>query len=130
MKSHRIAISHAAETLLVVLDDGEEAFSTLQDFARKESIAAASPTAIGAFAHAMVGRFDFATKSYQEILVDEQCEVLSAIGDIATGDDGRPSLHVKRRAWTFGWYDTWRPSPEGHGASDARGCPDRNPYSA
>lgn len=24
----------------------------------------------------------------------EQCEVLSAIGDVAIGDDGKPSLHV------------------------------------
>ena len=26
--------------------------------------------------------------------MDEQCEVLSALGDIATGDDGKASLHV------------------------------------
>ena len=28
------------------------------------------------------------------IEVAEQCEVLSAIGDVAVGDDGRASLHV------------------------------------
>ena len=35
-----------------------------------------------------------ASKSYRKIEVNEQCEVLSAIGDVAVGDDGKPSLHV------------------------------------
>ena len=32
--------------------------------------------------------------AHGDVRVDEQCEVLSAIGDIATGDDGKASLHV------------------------------------
>jgi uncharacterized protein len=94
MKSQRIASEGKAETLIVVLDDGEEAFSALQEFTRKEGVSAASLTAIGAFSCATVGWFDFASKSYKEIAVDEQCEVLSAIGDVAIGDDGNASLHV------------------------------------
>jgi hypothetical protein len=62
--------------------------------ARKEGVSAASLTATGAFSRATVGWFDFASKSYKEIAVGEQCEVLSAIGDIAVGDDGKASLHV------------------------------------
>ena len=50
--------------------------------------------AIGAFARATVGWFDFATRTYRKIEVNEQCEVLSAIGDVAIGDDGKPSLHM------------------------------------
>ncbi|MGX9394146.1 PPC domain-containing DNA-binding protein (plasmid) [Nitrobacteraceae bacterium UC4446_H13] len=94
MKSQRIAAEGRGEMLIIVLDDGEEAFSALQEFARKESVSAASLTAIGAFSRATVGWFDFASKSYKEIAVDEQCEVLSAIGDVAIGDDGKASLHV------------------------------------
>ena len=94
MKSQRIAEKGRGETLIVVLDDGEEAFSALQEFARKEGVSAASLTAIGAFSRATVGWFDFASKSYKEIAVDEQCEVLSAIGDVAVGDDGKASLHI------------------------------------
>jgi uncharacterized protein len=94
MKSQRIASEGKGETLIVVLDDGEEAFSALQEFARNEGVSAASLTAIGAFSRATVGWFDFASKSYKEIAVDEQGEVLSAIGDIAIGDDGKASLHV------------------------------------
>ena len=41
-----------------------------------------------------MGWFDFASKTYKEIEVNEQCEVLSAIGDIAVGDDNKASLHV------------------------------------
>ncbi|HEY1748763.1 MAG TPA: PPC domain-containing DNA-binding protein [Xanthobacteraceae bacterium] len=94
MKSQRIASEGTVDTLVVVLDNGEEAFSALQNFARNEGISAASLTAIGAFARATVGWFDFAIKSYKEIEIGEQCEVLSAIGDVAVGDDGKASLHV------------------------------------
>ena len=51
-------------------------------------------SAIGAFENATVGWFDFQTKQYKRIAVDEQCEVLSALGDVAMGDDGKASLHV------------------------------------
>jgi len=63
-------------------------------FANESGLSAASLTAIGAFERATVGWFDMASKSYRKIEVNEQCEVLSAIGDIAVGDDGKPSLHV------------------------------------
>jgi uncharacterized protein len=68
--------------------------SSVQSFARENGISAASLTAIGAFGRATIGWFDFAKKAYKEIAIDEQCEVLSAIGDIAIGDDGKSSLHV------------------------------------
>ena len=42
--------SHASpDVRAVVLDDGEEAFASLQAFARENGISAASPTAVGAF---------------------------------------------------------------------------------
>ena len=94
MKSQPIDSDGSADIRVVVLDDGEEAFSSLQAFARETGISAASLTAIGAFEQATVGWFDFASKTYKEIEVNEQCEVLSAIGDIAVGDDNKASLHV------------------------------------
>jgi predicted DNA-binding protein with PD1-like motif len=89
-------VSRVPETdvRILILDSGEEAFATLTAFANDERLSAAALTAIGAFEKATVGWFDFTTKSYKKIAVDEQCEVLSAIGDIATGDDGRASLHI------------------------------------
>jgi predicted DNA-binding protein with PD1-like motif len=50
-------------------------------------------TAVGTFERATVGWFDRAAKQYRRIPVDEQCEVLSLIGDVAESQDG-PSLHV------------------------------------
>lgn len=94
MKSKRIAADDAAQVHVVILDSGEEAFATLTRFALESRISAASLTAIGAFERATIGWFDIASKSYKKIEVGEQCEVLSAIGDIAAGDDGKPSLHV------------------------------------
>ena len=94
MKSKTLSDRPGAQVQVVILDAGEEAFATLTKFANDAKISAASLTAIGAFERAVVGWFDFASKSYRKIEVDEQCEVLSAIGDLAVGDDGKASLHV------------------------------------
>ena len=94
MKSKLVSEQPGAQVHVVTLDSGEEAFAALTKFANDAKISAASLTAIGAFERATVGWFDFGSKSYKKIEVGEQCEVLSAIGDIAIGDDGKASLHV------------------------------------
>ena len=94
MKSQKIADGAGSETRVVVLDSGEEAFAALSRFANETGITAATLTAIGAFQTATIGWFDFERKTYKRIEVDQQCEVLSAIGDVAIGDDGNASLHV------------------------------------
>jgi predicted DNA-binding protein with PD1-like motif len=94
MKSKLVSDQPGARLHVVVLDSGEEAFEALTDFARASKTVAASLTAIGAFERAIVGWFDFASKSYRKIEINQQCEVLSAIGDIAVGDDGKASLHI------------------------------------
>jgi uncharacterized protein len=86
--------TRSERTFILVLDEGDEAFNAITRFAQDKGIAGASLTAIGAFRSAVLGFFDFATRSYTQIPVDEQTEVLSAIGDIAVGDDGRASLHM------------------------------------
>lgn len=68
--------------------------ATLTKFANDAGITAASLTAIGAFESATVGWFDFERKAYREIEVGQQCEVLSAIGDVAVNDEGKASLHL------------------------------------
>ena len=94
MKAKLVSAREQAQVHVVVLDSGEEAFAALTRFAKEANISAASLTAIGAFERATVGWFDMVSKSYRKIEVNEQCEVLSAIGDVAVGDDGKPSLHV------------------------------------
>jgi hypothetical protein len=94
MKIAKMAGDAGAETRVVILDSGEEAFAALTKFAIDAGITAASLTAIGAFENATIGWFDFEKKTYRKIEVAQQCEVLSAIGDVAVGDDGKPSLHI------------------------------------
>ncbi|WGR96911.1 DNA-binding protein [Bradyrhizobium sp. ISRA443] len=94
MKAKLVADEAGQRIHVAVLDSGEEAFAALTDIARKLEIPAASLTAIGAFQKATVGWFDLERKTYKKIEVREQCEVLSAIGDVAVADDGRPSLHM------------------------------------
>ena len=84
----------AERVFVLILDPGEEAFKSITDFANHEKLTGASITAIGAFAKAQVGWFDLAAKKYKPIDVAEQCEVLSLIGDVAQGDDGKASLHL------------------------------------
>lgn len=80
-------------TYVMVCDPGDEAFAALTEFAQAEQLEGAQITAVGAFQRATVGWFDRETKQYRHILVDEQCEVLSLMGDVAEGDDG-PVVHV------------------------------------
>ena len=93
MKSRCVA-DGPANVHVVILDAGEEAFAALTRFANAEKLSAASLTAIGAFEKATIGWFDLAAKNYRKIEINEQCEVLSALGDVAIGDDGKASLHV------------------------------------
>ena len=98
MKAKRVA-GGATTTYVVVLDEGEEAFSALSDWSAREAISAAQVTAVGAFERAVVGWFDRAAKDYRHIQVGEQCEVLSLIGDIAVGPGrdggpGQPQPHL------------------------------------
>jgi uncharacterized protein len=52
-------------TFVLVLDQDEEAFKVISDFATREKITGASVSAIGAFSRAKVGWFDLAAKKVQ-----------------------------------------------------------------
>jgi uncharacterized protein len=80
-------------TYAVILETGDEAMQLLGEFVRTEEVDAASITGIGAFSRAVLGYFDWQSKSYRRIPVEEQVEVVSLIGDVAVAD-GVPTLHV------------------------------------
>jgi predicted DNA-binding protein with PD1-like motif len=94
MKSRLVWEQAGERTFVVVLDAGDEAFAAISDFANSNRLGGASLSAIGAFERATVGWFDLRAKSYRPIEIDEQCEGLTLLGDIAVGDDGRASLHM------------------------------------
>ena len=79
---------------LAVLEQGEEAKASLISLAKKEGIENASFVALGAFEKAVIAYFNWPTKKYQNIPVDEQVEVISLIGDIVPDEKGAPSLHA------------------------------------
>lgn len=77
----------------VVLASGDEVVRELGSLVREQGIDAGALTAIGAFQKAVLGYFDWETKEYKHIPVDEQVEVLSLIGDVAVSE-GAPTLHM------------------------------------
>ena len=92
MKSKSVVIG-SQRIFVLILETEEDAFRSISDFANEEHIGASVP-AIGAFEKAKVGWFDLTAKSYKPIDISEQCEVLSLMGDVARGDDGKASLHL------------------------------------
>ena len=80
-------------TYAVVLDTGDEVVGELSKFVCYQEVEAASVTAIGAFGRALLGYFQWETKQYKQIAIEQQVEVLSLLGDVAVGDQG-PTLHL------------------------------------
>ena len=80
-------------TFAVVLGTGDEAMKSLTAFAAEHRLGASHFTAIGAFSKAVVAYFDWTSKQYRHIAIDEQVEVLSLAGDITTEDD-KPKVHA------------------------------------
>jgi uncharacterized protein len=82
------------KTFALILESGEEAMATLQRFAKEQGLAASRFTAIGAFMRGVtLGYFDWERKAYLQIPVEDQVEVVSLIGDVAS-QDGRPKIHA------------------------------------
>lgn len=94
MQSRLINQAGQQRTFVVVLQSGDEAMACLKHFVEQENIEAAQVSAIGAFRSSVLGYFDWETKVYQRIPVDEQAEVAAFIGDVASGPDDKPALHV------------------------------------
>ena len=86
--------NNGQRTFAVVLATGEEVMASLGHFARRERIAAAQITAVGALREAVLCYFDWEKKGYSQIPVREQVEVASFLGDIAEAPSGEPALHV------------------------------------
>lgn len=86
--------ANAPITYALVFATGDEVVGPFHDFVRSQSIDAGSVTAIGAFERATLGYFDWTTKQYRKIPVNEQVEVLSLLGDVAAAPESGPSLHL------------------------------------
>lgn len=94
MRSKLLTETDDGKIWLLVLESGEDVKKTLEGFAASEKVEAASFVALGAFARAKLGYFQLEQKSYKEIPVDEQVEVITLAGDIVSSEKGKPSLHA------------------------------------
>ena len=77
----------------VVFSRDDEVLSGLTDFAVKYHVGNAHFTGIGAVSSALTAYFVLDRKLYHPLPVNEQVEVLSMIGDIATFE-GKPIIHT------------------------------------
>ena len=80
-------------TFALVLETGDEAVRALTSFATEHRVKATQFTAIGAFSRVVVAYFDWTTKQYRNVPIDEQVEVLSLVGDISLEGDA-PKVHA------------------------------------
>src|SRR3989442_13073814 len=92
MKSELLYEHDGLRTFVVVCETGDEVMKALESFATGERLGGSHFTAIGAFSRAVVAYFDWSSKQYQHVSIDEQVEVLSFVGDV-TIEKERPKLH-------------------------------------
>ena len=93
MKSKLIHDHDGERTFALIFETGDEVASLLAKFAQEQNLGAARLSAIGAFREATLGYFDWQSKEYQKIPIEEQVEVLSLLGDVAL-KDGKPTVHA------------------------------------
>ncbi len=93
MKSKLLYEEGGLRTFALVFDKGGEVKTGLETFAKDERLTAAHFTAIGALSGVVLGYFDWERKTYSEISLDEQVEVLTLAGDVAV-KDGEPAVHA------------------------------------
>jgi hypothetical protein len=78
---------------VIVLETGDEVTASLLAYAREAGIVSAHFTAIGAFSEVVLGFYDRGRKTYDEIPIREQVEVLALTGNF-TEQDRNPRLHA------------------------------------
>lgn len=82
------------KTFALVFDKGDEVVAELTAFAKAEHVGAAHFTAIGAFSEVTLGYFQRDRKAYKRMVLAEQVEVLSLLGDIALDPTGVAKAHA------------------------------------
>ena len=83
-----------ARIWLLVFDAGDAVLEGLLSFASETDVRTSRVNGIGAFSECSIAFFDRDSRAYEEIPVSEQVEVLSLLGNITLGPEGRHRLHV------------------------------------
>ena len=93
MKTALLAEHEGLRTFVLICETGDEAMKALTSFASEQRLAGSHFTAIGAFSKAVVAYFDWPSKQYRHVSIDEQVEVLSLVGDV-TVENGKAKVHA------------------------------------
>lgn len=80
--------------LLLRLEQGEEAMEKIRGLAEEHRINAGVLRGLGAAASAELAYYHRPEKRYQTYPVTEEAEVVSLVGNLARGEDGKPLPHV------------------------------------
>jgi uncharacterized protein len=92
MKSGSLKHGHE-RTFVLMLEPGDEFVSALEHFAKKNRIAGAQVSAMGAFSDITLGTFDWKTKHYKKsVEIRQQVQLVSLVGDIVQ-EKGQPAVH-------------------------------------
>lgn len=82
------------KTYAIIFETGDELAAGLNRFAADQKLAGSSFKAIGALSQVRLAWFDWQTKKYQpSVVLDEQVELVSLIGDLAL-NNGKPQVHA------------------------------------
>ena len=91
MQSKLVSKPGETRVWIAILEEGEEAKTSLLEIAARQNIQDASFVALGAFAKATIAYFDWQKKKYQDIAVDEQVEVITLVGDLVPDEKASPA---------------------------------------
>jgi uncharacterized protein len=87
-------LSEEPKTYALIFETGDELATGLSRFAEEQKLGGSSFKAIGAFSSVKLAWFNWQTRKYQpSVVLDEQVELLSLVGDIAL-KDGQPQVHA------------------------------------
>ncbi len=91
---HYKLVDEKPKTFVLVFETNDELAQALREFACEQQLASASFKAIGALSSVRLGWLNWETKQYElSVSLDEQVELLSLIGDVAS-KDGEPQVHA------------------------------------
>jgi uncharacterized protein len=95
MRSRVVATDESGRrTIVLALETDEEALTCLTEFVVAQSLAGSHFTAIGALCAVTLGYWNWRSKEYERIEIDEQVEVVALAGNVALGPDDKPALHA------------------------------------
>ncbi len=79
--------------LIARLEPGEDVLETVEKVAASHGIRTASLSAVGALSKARLAFFDRATRTYKEMSIDKDLEIVSCIGNVCM-NEGKPMVHL------------------------------------